>query len=341
MDDFRAQLDELMGKDRNLLPHEKNNKGLHYSDPDVCKHFLCGFCPHDLFTNTKSDLGPCGKTHDDSTREQYLQDKHREDHHYESDWIRYLERLINDLDKKIKKHHERLDIQDMVPEMEITPENRVQLDSLELRIQMVLRQMEQLGEDGRVEEAQSLMKVLERLNIEKEQLLRGGVGSVTQQEKRMRVCEICGAFLVVGDTEKRTASHLDGKQHKGYEKIRQSIEEYHKKKEEERKNRGRRDSDRSSERSSDRGSDRSRDRDRERDRGDRDKERDKDREKERDRGDRDKDRDKDRDRERERERERDRERDRDRTRERDRGRERERDRDDDRRDTRKRTRDDR
>lgn len=23
----------------------------------VCKYFLCGFCPHELFTNTRADLG--------------------------------------------------------------------------------------------------------------------------------------------------------------------------------------------------------------------------------------------------------------------------------------------
>ena len=27
----------------------------------VCRHYLVKFCPHDLFTNTKSDLGPCEK----------------------------------------------------------------------------------------------------------------------------------------------------------------------------------------------------------------------------------------------------------------------------------------
>jgi hypothetical protein len=70
MDAFRAQLDELMGKDRNLLPNEKSKRPTHFSHPDVCRHFLCGigqldirfyflsgFCPSELFTNTKNDLG--------------------------------------------------------------------------------------------------------------------------------------------------------------------------------------------------------------------------------------------------------------------------------------------
>ncbi len=40
----------------------------------------------------------------------------------------------------------------------------------------------------------------------------------------MKVCDICGAFLVVGDTEKRTASHLEGKQHIGFELIRKTTD---------------------------------------------------------------------------------------------------------------------
>lgn len=42
----------------------------------------------------------------------------------------------------------------------------------------------------------------------------------------MRVCEVCGAFLVIGDTEKRVLSHLEGKQHTGYLKIREYVNEY-------------------------------------------------------------------------------------------------------------------
>jgi hypothetical protein len=46
-----------MGKNRNLLPSEKPTKILKFTDPEVCKHYICGFCPHELFVNTKSDLG--------------------------------------------------------------------------------------------------------------------------------------------------------------------------------------------------------------------------------------------------------------------------------------------
>lgn len=35
------------------------------------------------------------------------------------------------------------------------------------------------------------------------------------QEKLMEVCEVCGAFLIVGDAQQRIEDHLTGKQHLG------------------------------------------------------------------------------------------------------------------------------
>uniref|UniRef100_A0A8C0NFC8 LUC7 like 3 pre-mRNA splicing factor n=2 Tax=Canis lupus familiaris TaxID=9615 RepID=A0A8C0NFC8_CANLF len=49
-------LDELMGRDRNLAPDEKRSN-VRWDHESVCKYYLCGFCPAELFTNTRSDLG--------------------------------------------------------------------------------------------------------------------------------------------------------------------------------------------------------------------------------------------------------------------------------------------
>jgi hypothetical protein len=45
------------------------------------------------------------------------------------------------------------------------------------------------------------------------------------QEKQMEVCEICGAFLIVGDAQQRIDDHLMGKQHMGYARLKQAVEE--------------------------------------------------------------------------------------------------------------------
>lgn len=41
----------------------------------------------------------------------------------------------------------------------------------------------------------------------------------------MEVCEVCGAFLIVGDAQSRVDDHLMGKQHMGYAKIKSTVEE--------------------------------------------------------------------------------------------------------------------
>lgn len=41
----------------------------------------------------------------------------------------------------------------------------------------------------------------------------------------MEVCEVCGAFLIVGDAQQRIDDHLMGKQHMGYARLRAAVEE--------------------------------------------------------------------------------------------------------------------
>jgi hypothetical protein len=63
-----SMLDELMGRNRNFAPDDASAKELKWTDSDVCKYYIVQFCPHDLFTNTKADLGTCGKIHDDALK---------------------------------------------------------------------------------------------------------------------------------------------------------------------------------------------------------------------------------------------------------------------------------
>jgi len=238
MDATRALLDELMGNDRDIHPSEKKRKDLKFDDAEICKYYICSFCPHELFTNTKSDLGPCPKIHYDVCKQEWQIFDKKYRYSFEGDFIRFLERLINDLDRRIKRGHERLDHQDDEPNMPVTVENKEKIESINQRCDEIVKQIEELGEEGRVEEANALMKTLEGLKQEKEALLRSNeVKAISSQERRMRVCEICGAFLVIGDTEKRTASHLEGKQHQGYHLIRETLKDYYKRKEDERRQR--------------------------------------------------------------------------------------------------------
>ena len=89
MDYIREELDQLMGKDRNYPLHVRLQMRDHFDDDDVCKFNLIGFCPYDLFPNTRNDTGPCQQRHEDFLKDMFEQDPKREDYarKYEQDLI--------------------------------------------------------------------------------------------------------------------------------------------------------------------------------------------------------------------------------------------------------------
>lgn len=105
MDFIREELDQLMGKDRNHPLHVRLQKRDHFDDADVCKFNLIGFCPKDLFPNTKYDQGPCQGRHDYFLKDQFLNDPNREEYarKYETDLMEHLSRMVANVDAKIKK----------------------------------------------------------------------------------------------------------------------------------------------------------------------------------------------------------------------------------------------
>jgi hypothetical protein len=104
------------------------------------------------------------------------------------------------------------------------------------KITKLLNEIEELAEEGKVDESKKLTQIVDQLNSEKESILanremdfaKALAATSQQQEKRMRVCEICGGFLVIGDQEKRIISHMEGKQHQGYLIIRKTLSELRK-----------------------------------------------------------------------------------------------------------------
>lgn len=63
-----------MGKDRNKPLYIRLARRDHFDNPDICKFNLLSFCPNDLFPNTKADIGPCEKRHDDFLKQNFLED---------------------------------------------------------------------------------------------------------------------------------------------------------------------------------------------------------------------------------------------------------------------------
>ncbi|PKA56042.1 hypothetical protein AXF42_Ash015527 [Apostasia shenzhenica] len=241
MDAQRALLDELMGTARNLTEEEKKGyREIRWDDREVCGPFMVRFCPHDLFVNTRSDLGPCPKIHDLKLKESFEKSPRHDAYvpRFEAELAQYCEKLAMDLDRKVKRGRDRLaqDVDTPSPGP-ISAEKSEQLSVLEEKIKKLLEQIETLGEAGKVDEAEALMRKVDILNAEKTALTQNDKVSLTQ-EKKMALCEICGSFLVANDAAERTQSHVSGKQHIGYGMVRDFISEYkaakEKKREEER-----------------------------------------------------------------------------------------------------------
>ncbi|KAF8412994.1 hypothetical protein HHK36_000966 [Tetracentron sinense] len=334
MDAQRALLDELMGAARDLTEEEKKGyKEICWDDKEVCGFYMVRFCPHDLFVNTRSDLGPCPRIHDQKLKERFLsfevtgpklpdqilaqkggyhfpsdvssrfhglfpfisfEKSPRHDSYvprFEAELAQFCERLVIDLDRRVRRGRERLAQEvEVTPAAPISTDKSEQLSVLEEKIKNLLEQAETLGEAGKVDEAEALMRKVEMLNAEKTTLTQQPQNDkllMLTQEKKMALCETCGSFLVANDAAERTQSHVTGKQHIGYGMVRDFISEYKEAKEKvreeerltrekaaeqikqrdkENENRGRSNS-RERDRYHDRNQDRERDRHRERDGG--------------------------------------------------------------------------
>ncbi|XP_078171905.1 U1 snRNP-associated protein usp106-like isoform X2 [Carex rostrata] len=393
MDAIRKQLDVLMGANRNGETREVKHK---YYDRDVCRLFLSGLCPHDLFQLTKMDMGPCPKVHSLQLRKEYEEAKERGEDNYDRELEEKIDRLIVECERKIQRALKRLSEEDAkaaiaisVSEVTQTPEvmelskqikeklNECDIHDLEgktdnkiraqeaveeLKTQRAekqsqllldafnkdraallmaqgqpapaavvamgpppdpktqelinekLKKAEELGETGMIDEAQKLLEeaeALKKLGARQEPAVSDAskiANDVRITDQKLRLCDICGAFLSVYDSDRRLADHFGGKLHMGYmlirEKLTELMEEREKRRKKVREETDRRSKERSLDRERGGSRDRERERDRDRERGDydrRDRDRDHDRNYDRDRGydrgaDRDRDRERDRDR---------------------------------------------
>lgn len=233
VDVARQLLDELMGRNRNLDPSVKS-KELNWEDEEFCTYFMVKFCPHDLFVNTRADLGQCGKLHDEEAKKLFEEAKpSRKKIQFEEDFLRFCSNMINEVDRKILKGKQRLLLMNSKLEGRPVSKQQEQINTMNEKISKLLREAEEAGIRGDVEQAQSLMQMSDQLKEEKDTLVKqheSNGWSVTAeiaaaQEKQMEVCEVCGAFLIVGDAQQRIDDHLTGKQHLGYSKLRKAVEE--------------------------------------------------------------------------------------------------------------------
>ncbi|XP_039046896.1 luc7-like protein 3 isoform X3 [Hibiscus syriacus] len=149
---------------------------------------------------------------------------------FEAELAKFCEKLVMDLDRRVRRGRERLAQEvEPAPPAPLSAEKSEQLSVLEEKLKNLLEQVESLGEAGKVDEAEALMRKVEALNTEKTVLTQQPQNDkvlMLAQEKKMALCEVCGSFLIANDAAERTQSHVTGKQHIGYGMVRDFIAEF-------------------------------------------------------------------------------------------------------------------
>ncbi|EIN07259.1 small nuclear ribonucleo protein [Punctularia strigosozonata HHB-11173 SS5] len=226
----RKLLEQMMGPEAMGVA----NANLHWSDEKVCRNFLCGTCPHTLFTNTKMDLGACPKSHTERLKTEFLaaREANPSDPIFQRFQMEYESNIfsfVDECDRRIRAAHRRLE---KTPEENAKTTNLMrEIAEIELAIQGGTEKIETLGEQGKVDESMREMAAIEALKSEKadkevRELQQLTDTSGASGHQKLRVCEVCGAYLSVLDSDRRLADHFGGKMHLGYHELRNMLAKF-------------------------------------------------------------------------------------------------------------------
>ncbi|KIM87211.1 hypothetical protein PILCRDRAFT_815687 [Piloderma croceum F 1598] len=225
----RKLLEQMMGPEAMGVA----NANLVWSDEKVCRNFLCGTCPHALFTNTKMDLGACPKSHTERLKTEFNAAKEADPsnpifNRFQMEYESNIFAFVDECDRRIRAAHRRLE---KTPEENAKTTNLMrEIAEIELAIQGGTEKIETLGEQGKVDESMREMAAIEALKSEKAdkerdlQQLTDTSGASGHQ--KLRVCDVCGAYLSVLDSDRRLADHFGGKMHLGYHELRNMLSKF-------------------------------------------------------------------------------------------------------------------
>ncbi|XP_069011963.1 putative RNA-binding protein Luc7-like 1 isoform X1 [Embiotoca jacksoni] len=221
---MRALLDQLMGTARD---GDETRQRVKFTDERVCKSHLLNCCPHDILSGTRMDLGECTKIHDLALRADYEIASKDRDLFFELDAVDHLESFIADCDRRTELAKKRL----AETQEEISAEVAAKAEKvheLNEEIGKLLAKAEQLGAEGNVDEAQKVLQEVEKVRTRKkdaEEEYRNSMPASSFQQQKLRVCEVCSAYLGLHDNDRRLADHFGGKLHLGFIQIREKLDQ--------------------------------------------------------------------------------------------------------------------
>ncbi|KFA64349.1 hypothetical protein S40285_02963 [Stachybotrys chlorohalonatus IBT 40285] len=221
----RKLLEQLMGASSTSRAAQ-----LSLDDPKVCRSYLAGTCPHDLFTNTKQDIGPCPKVHNENLKAEYeaLPDREKQRYGFDYDYMRDLQKYIDDCNRRIDAAQRRLEkTPDEIRQTNVLLKSIAELAST---IENGLLEVEILGSMSEVARAQDeLFRVRQaaQAKAEREKELKAlSDTSGPSGHQKLQVCDVCGAYLSRLDNDRRLADHFYGKMHLGYAQMRKTFDAF-------------------------------------------------------------------------------------------------------------------
>ncbi|XP_036052127.1 putative RNA-binding protein Luc7-like 1 isoform X1 [Onychomys torridus] len=224
---MRALLDQLMGTARD---GDETRQRVKFTDDRVCKSHLLDCCPHDILAGTRMDLGECTKIHDLALRADYEIASKERDLFFELDAMDHLESFIAECDRRTELAKKRL----AETQEEISAEVSAKAEKvheLNEEIGKLLAKAEQLGAEGNVDESQKILMEVEKVRAKKkeaEEEYRNSMPASSFQQQKLRVCEVCSAYLGLHDNDRRLADHFGGKLHLGFIQIREKLDQLRK-----------------------------------------------------------------------------------------------------------------
>ncbi|GAB1315455.1 splicing factor [Madurella fahalii] len=221
----RKLLEQLMGGGM-----ASRSAQLPITDPKVCRSYLVGTCPHDLFTNTKADLGACPRVHSEALKAEYegLSESEKKKYGFEYDYMRDLQNRIDACNRNIDTLQRRLE---KTPD-EVRQTNTLlkAISDLGTTIANGLLEVEILGEMGEVGRAYDeyyKVRHAQAAKAEREKELKAlSETSGPSGHQKLQVCDVCGAYLSRLDNDRRLADHFFGKMHLGFAQMRKAYDAF-------------------------------------------------------------------------------------------------------------------
>ncbi|PRD22935.1 UNVERIFIED_CONTAM: RNA-binding protein Luc7-like 2 [Trichonephila clavipes] len=147
----------------------------------------------------------------------------------------HLQNFINECDRRTEQAKRRL----AETQEELSAEVAAKLQRVHELAEQIGKQLalaEKLGAEGNVEESMKTLEEVEKFKMQKVlaevtfflaivQEYRNSMPASSYQQQKLRVCEVCSAYLGIYDNDRRLADHFGGKLHLGFIAIREKLKE--------------------------------------------------------------------------------------------------------------------